>query len=98
MCAVTQHPTWFVYVCVCVVNQHPPCVCVCVCGVRVFRYALLPALQHKAFLHCQAGSVEAWHAWRFHRLISSFLCKTEGVKSPVRHVAGFLGSLGKAGL
>jgi hypothetical protein len=46
-----------------------------------------------AFLHYQDGSVAAWHARRFHRLISSFLCKTDGVKSPVRHGAGFLGSL-----
>ena len=53
---------------------------------------LTPALQHSlrcnlsiylAFLHCQAGSVVAWHARQFHRLISSCLCKTEGVKSPV---------------
>ena len=51
-----------------------------------------------AFLRCQAGSVAAWHARRLHRIISSFLCKTEGVKSPVRHGAGFLGSLEKAGL
>ena len=43
-----------------------------------FRFALLPSLQHDAFLHCQAGSVEAWHARQFHRLISSFLCKTGG--------------------
>ena len=46
-----------------------------------------------AFLHCQVGSVAAWHARQFHRLIWSCLCKTEGVKSPVHHNAGFLGSL-----
>ena len=32
----------------------------------------------QAFLHCQAGSVAAWHARQFHCLISSCLCKTEG--------------------
>ena len=46
-----------------------------------------------AFLHYQDGSVAAWHARRFHRLISSFLGKTEGVISPVSRGAGFLGSL-----
>ena len=51
-----------------------------------------------AFLHCKAGSVAAWHTRRFHRLISRFLCKTERVKSPVRHCTGFLGSLEKSGL
>ena len=50
------------------------------------------------FLHCQAGSVTAWHARRFHLLISSFLCKTEGVKSPVCHGMGFLGGEGGAAL
>ena len=35
---------------------------------------------------------------RFHLLMSSFLCKTKGVKSRVRHGAGFLGSLDKLGL
>ena len=95
-----------VFVCVCAVSQHPLwCACVCCVVWSVsrmvgcfFRCALRPSLQQKTFLHFQAGSVEAWHARRFHRLISSFLCKTEGVKSPVCHGAGFLGSLQKAGL
>ena len=51
----------------------------------------------QAFLHGQAGSVAAWHGRRFHCLISSILFETEGVKSPVRQGAGFLGSLEKAG-
>jgi hypothetical protein len=51
-----------------------------------------------AFLHCQTGSVAAGHTRRFHRLISSFLCKTKGLKSPVPPGAGFLGSLVKSGL
>ena len=73
-------------VCVCaqsISTRHGVCVClqsvstrrgVCVCVLKVvgcfFRCALLPSLQHKAFLHCQAGSVKAWHVWRFHSLIS----------------------------
>ena len=59
-----------------------------------------PLVIHKTqrrhpFLHCQAGSVAGWHARQFHPLISS-LCKTEGVKPPIR-LAGFLGSQEKAG-
>ena len=44
-----------------------------------------------------SGSVAAWHARQFHRLIGC-LCITEGVESPVCLGAGFLGSQEKAGL
>ena len=53
---------------------------------------------YRSFYTAEQVSVTAWHARRFHLLISSFLCNAEGVKSPVRHGAGFLVSLGKAGL
>ena len=90
VCARSQSAPAVVRVCVCVG------VCVVLCCVKCFKNGWL--LFYKAFLHCQAGLVEAWHARQFHRLISSFLCKTEGVKSPVSHSAGFLGSLEKASL
>ena len=46
---------------------------------------------------CDHKSVAMLNARRFQCLISSFLGKTEG-QIPVRHGAGFLGSLEKAGL
>ena len=71
ICARSQSAPAVVCVCVCLCVCSPyatavVCVCVVFCCVvsivlRVvgcfFRYVLLPSLQLKAFLHCQAGSV-----------------------------------------